>query len=111
MQILKLILFILLVILVVTFVLQNQWIIMQKFSVGYGLWETTEIRLFYMLLFMFFFGFFLSACCYVIKYNKLKRILSQNKRQIAQMEKELVSLRNLPITENEEEEKTSLETV
>lgn len=109
MQFLKMILFILLVVLVVTFVLQNQWIVNQQFSIGYGLWKTNEIRLFYMLLFMFFFGIFLSACCYIIKYNKLKRTLSQNKRKIAQMEKELVSLRNLPITENEEE-KTSIET-
>ena len=109
MQFLKMILFILLVVLVVTFVLQNQWIVNQQFSIGYGLWKTNEIRLFYMLLFMFFFGIFLSACCYIIKYNKLKRLFSQNKRKIVQMEKELVSLRNLPITENEEE-KTSIET-
>ena len=110
MQILKMILFILLVILVVTFILQNQWIIQQKFSIEYFLHETSPISLYLILMIVFFAGIFLAACCYIVKTNKLKKLLAQNKRRIAQMEKELVSLRNLPITENQEEETASLET-
>lgn len=106
MQILKMILFILLVILVVTFVLQNQWIINESFSICYFLWESKPISLYIILLMDFFFGIFLCASCYLVKHSKLKRLLNQNRKRIAQMEEELVSLRNLPITENQEENDT-----
>ena len=106
MQILKMILFILLVILVVTFVLQNQWIIQERFPIRYFLWESTPISLYIILLIDFFIGILLCVSCYIVKHSKLKRMLHQNKRRIAQMEEELVSLRNLPITENQEENNT-----
>ncbi|MBN2373016.1 LapA family protein [bacterium] len=104
MQVLKMILFILLVVLVVTFVLQNQWIIQERFSVRYFLYETVPISLSIILLITFSLGAFLCACCYIIKNNKLKRLLNQHKKKIKQMEKELVSLRNLPITEDQKRE-------
>lgn len=111
MQILKTILFILLVILVVIFVFQNQWIIEEKFSINYFLYNTPEIYLWIILLVDFFLGTLLCTCCYIIKHSKLKRLLYQNKKRITQMEKELVSLRNLPITENQEEKNSSLQNI
>ena len=110
MQILKMILFILLVILMVTFVLQNQWIIQQRFSIRYFLWETAPISLYILFLIDFFLGILLCTSCYIVKHTKLKQLLSKNKKRIAQMEEELVSLRNLPITENQEEN-NSLQTI
>ena len=109
MQILKIILFILLVIFVVIFVFQNQWIIQERFSIHYFIYNTPEIYLWIILLIDFFMGILLCTCCYIVKHSKLKRLLHQNKKRIAQMEKELVSLRNLPITENREEKKPSLQ--
>ena len=104
MQVLKMILFILLVILVVTFVLQNQWIIQENFSVQYFLYETAPISLYVILLINFFLGAFLCACCYIVKNRKLKKLINEHKKKITQMEKELVSLRNLPITEDQKGE-------
>lgn len=104
MQILKMILFILLVVLIVTFILQNQWIVQQEFSIRYFLYETAPISLYLIMLIDFFLGVFLCACCYIIKNTKLKKIINKHKKKIEQMEKELVSLRNLPITENQEKE-------
>lgn len=108
MQMLKMILFILLVILAVTFILQNQWIIKDSYTIRYFLYETRPISLYLILLIDFFFGIFLCACCYLVKHAQLKRIIHQHRKRIAQMEEELVSLRNLPITEDQEE--TTIET-
>ncbi|MGA1843477.1 MAG: LapA family protein [bacterium] len=107
MQMLKMILFILLVILAVTFILQNQWIIQERYSIRYFLYETSPISLYLILLVDFFFGIFLCACCYLVKHAQLKRVLQQHRKRIAQMEEELVSLRNLPITEDQEETATT----
>lgn len=103
------ILFVLLVILVVTFILQNQWIVQQNFSIRYFLYNTPPISLYLILLADFFLGAFLCACCYVVKNSRLKGVINQHKKKIQQMEKELVSLRNLPITENQKQE-ASLQT-
>ena len=104
MQILKLILFILLVILIVTFILQNQWIIQQEYSIKYTLYETPPISLYVILLFVFFLGALLSSLCYLVRNSKLKRFINQQKKKIKQMEQELISLRNLPIIENQDKE-------
>ena len=111
MQMLKIVLFIVLVIFVVVFVFQNQWIIQEKFSIQYFFYNTSEIYLWIILLIDFFLGTLLCTSCYIVKHSKLKRLLNQNKKRITQMEKELISLRNLPITENQEEKTSSLETV
>lgn len=108
MQILKLILFILLVILTVTFILHNQWIVSQEFPIRYFVFHTEPISLYIIFLAVFFLGAFLTTCCYMIKNSKLKRVLNQHKKKIKQMEQELISLRNLPITENQDN-KTSQE--
>ena len=50
MQILKIILFIVLLIFVVIFVFQNQWIIQEKFSINYFIYNTPEIYLWIILL-------------------------------------------------------------
>lgn len=102
MQIVKIILFLLLVILAVTFILQNQWIVQQKVTLNYFLYSSSPLSLYTILLIDFFLGALLIACCSLIKHSKTKRILNQYKKKIDQMEKELISLRNLPITENAE---------
>jgi uncharacterized integral membrane protein len=110
MQMLKIIIFILLVILVVIFVFQNPWIIEKEVYITIPLYYTFKIALWIILLIFFFLGTLLSTCCYIVKHSKLKRLLNQNKKRIIQMERELVSLRNLPITEDQEEKTSSLQT-
>ena len=79
----------------------------EEYPIRYFLYETSPISLYVILLIDFFFGIFLCACCYLVKHSQLKRVLQQHRKRIAQMEEELVSLRNLPITEDQEETTTT----
>jgi hypothetical protein len=94
----------------VIFVLQNKWIIENEYSIRYFLYESPLMPLWGILLIDLFLGIFFGICYYFVNHAKLKRVLHQNRKKIEQMEKELVSLRNLPIIEDHKEE-TSLKTI
>ncbi|MGA1871153.1 MAG: hypothetical protein ACMUJM_21690 [bacterium] len=90
------------------FLFQNRWIYEKGYPIIFYKSKSRiigfeEVKLAIQFVFMFFLGAFLTAFCYIFKTSKFKKQLKQNQKTITQMEDELKSLRNLPLTENQSE--------
>ena len=98
MKILKTLLILLIIILSVSFLFENKWIIEEEFQIQYYTYTSPPIPMVLLLLGTILLGALLIAIPSFMKGHKLKKILKAERKKIAQMEKELNSLRNLPIT-------------
>jgi putative membrane protein len=105
MQIFKTLLVVIIIILTVSFVLENKWIVDQRYEIQYYTVKSPAIPLVLLFLANILFGALLMAVPSFIKNHHLKKALKGERKKIAQMEKELSSLRNLPITEEKHIEK------
>ncbi|MEW5803466.1 MAG: LapA family protein [bacterium] len=99
MTVIKTLLIMIIIVLSVDFVMQNRWIIEQGYEIQYHRYKTKEIPLVLLFLGNVLLGALLVSIPSFIKNFHLRRALRGEHKRIVQMEKELNSLRNLPITD------------
>ncbi|MCL6584751.1 MAG: lipopolysaccharide assembly protein LapA domain-containing protein [bacterium] len=99
MHIIKILLIVAIIILSVDFLRQNDWIVKQSYQIQYYRYQSVEIPMILLLLGGVFFGALMVSVPSFIKNFHLRRALRAERRRCSQMEKELNSLRNLPITD------------
>ena len=99
MKILKTLLILLIIVITVSFIFENKWIVEEEFQIKYYTYTSPPIPMVLLLLGTILLGALLIAVPSFMKGHKLKKILKTERKKITQMEKELNSLRNLPITE------------
>lgn len=108
MQIVKTLLIMAIIILSISFIMENKWIVEQSYEIQYYRYKTREIPLVLLFLGSIFFGALLVSIPAVIKNHRLKKALKTERKKIVQIEGELNLLRNLPISEeNEHVEKSA----
>ena len=109
MKILKTLLILLIIIISVSFLFENKWIVEQEYQIHYYTYTSPPIPMVLLLLGTILLGALLIAVPSFMKGHKLKKIVKMERKKIAQMEKELSSLRNLPITEEKNIEQINKE--
>jgi len=87
--------------LMASFVMQNQWMLNKEFKFSYYTKSTAHINFLVLLLGTTITGALLSSLIMLVNQMGLKRIIKKKEKIIAKMEKELNSLRNLPIIEDD----------
>ena len=110
MQVLKTLLIVFLIIFSISFVLKNDWIVKQKYEIEYYGYQSPPIPLVLLFLGNILLGALLMVIPTFLKNQRLRKIVKNERKKIAQMEKELRSLRNLPITEEKNIEQVSQKT-
>ncbi|MEW6380684.1 MAG: lipopolysaccharide assembly protein LapA domain-containing protein [bacterium] len=110
MHIIKILLVVVIVIVSVDFVRQNDWIVRQGYQIQYYRYQTIEIPVILLLLGSLFFGALMVSIPSFVKNFNLKRTLKAERRRCAQMERELNSLRNLPLTDEKAIERIGKDT-
>ncbi len=111
MHILKTFVVLIIIVLSVTFIVQNAWILNPNpdYKIRYLNYTTPSMPPVVLFLFCILLGSLFIAGPSFIKNQQLKRLLRVEKKKIAQMEKELSSLRNLPITDERNIERINKE--
>jgi len=84
-----------------TFVMQNQWMLNTRFHFSYYGQNTPQINFLVLLLGSIISGALLSSVIMLFNQFSLKRVIRRKEKIIGKMEKELNSLRNLPIIEDD----------
>jgi len=100
-QVLKIIVGLGLLGLMASFVMQNQWMLNKEFSFSYYTRTTRHINFLALLLGSTITGALMSSLIMLVNQMSLKRVIRKKEKTIAKMEKELNSLRNLPIIEDD----------
>ena len=109
MKIIKTLLILLIIVISVSFLFENTWIVEQKYEIHYYTYTSPPIPMVLLLLGSILLGALLITIPSFMKGHKLKKIVKMERKKIAQMEKELSSLRNLPITEEKKIEQINKE--
>jgi uncharacterized integral membrane protein len=96
MKFLKSIVTALLFLVAITFSLKNNEMVALKYYFG---WESLDLPLYLLVFFSVIFGIFIGGMEGVIERIKSGNVIRKLKKEMKKMEKELTSLRNLPLTE------------
>ena len=94
---LKMFFAILMIILVVSFIVQNPRLTSESYTLQYFGYQTAPLQLPIILLGAIFLGALLVLGATAVEYFSLKRTIRRQERKIHQLEQELNSLRNLPL--------------
>ncbi len=87
--------------LMVIFVMKNQWMLNQNFVFHCCGKDTPPVNFLVLILGATIAGAFVSSLIMLINQMSLKRVIRKKEKIISKMEKELNSLRNLPIIEDD----------
>jgi lipopolysaccharide assembly protein A len=103
MKYLRIVVYTALVLIAVTFIIQNYPDFSRELIIRLNLYvvnfETAGIQVWVLFLLAFFVGIFLASLLGFVDRLHLKREISSGKREIYRLKEELNSLRNLPLTE------------
>lgn len=102
MHIIKSVLVVLIIIFTVSFILENTWIIKEQYQIEYYTLKSRPIPLVLLFFGNILLGALIVALPSFLKNLRLKRLLKLDQKKMHQMDKELSSLRNLPLTEDKE---------
>ncbi len=101
--VLKMFFAILMIILIVSFIVQNPRLTSESYTLQYFGYQTAPIQLPIILLGAIFLGALLVLGATLMEYFGLKRIIHRQERKLHQLEQELNSLRNLPLLGEKDE--------
>jgi putative membrane protein len=111
MNVIKTLLIMIIIVLCVDFIMQNSWLYEQGHEIRYhNVFKTGDIPIVLLFLGNILLGALLMSIPSFMKNFHLRRALKGERKKIAQMEKELNSLRNLPITDEKAIERVERDT-
>ena len=109
MKIVKTLLILLIIIISVSFIFENKWIVEEEYEIRYYTYTSPPIPMVLLFLGNILLGALLIAVPSFMKGHRLKKVLKMERKKIAQMKEELSSLRNLPITQEKDIEQINKE--
>ena len=102
---LKMFLGIAVILLIVSFIVQNPRLTSESYTIQYFGYQTVPIQLPIIILGAVFLGALLVFGAALLEYFELKRVIRRQEKRLQQLEQELNSLRNLPILGEKLEQK------
>jgi uncharacterized integral membrane protein len=106
----KLIIALAVIILAVSFVLENPWI-NRTYEIHYFGYRTIPIHLSLIILVAVLLGAVMTSVSMLMSQLRLKKTIRQQEKKLRQLEEELNSLRNLPLMESNIDKKPTVEPI